>query len=264
MRFLITFFHNKNMKRYTEVFTIKKIFKGIIKLIVGFVILAISYIGINEGMAAYTHQEIQRTYLFTTVPYVYVESRENVETSITVIESVLAKFPVELVDEFKENWIIIISSMPPNALSESSTIAVDRASGLNLGTSKTIWISSYMLDMLEEIVAHEFGHFVAYELGGADYSEPFVKLYNDNKNNFVQYGENETDKHNISTSNEFFAMLCEQYVRYPEYMKENYNGCYEFVDKMLKQKAYPFFGSRYINEFKSTISISISQIKKRI
>lgn len=243
---------------------LKKIAKGILELIVSAIVLVIAYIGINEGMAIYVHHNVEERYLSTNENYVYVEKQGYADASIENMNNIMDKYPNDLVEEFKSRWVIVVSSTPPADLASMARVAIDRVSGLNHGTAKTIWISSHHIDRIDEVFAHEFGHFAAFELGGIDYSEEFTKLYLKNKENFIRYDDKDVDEYSVSSTNEFFATLCEQYIRYPAYLEENYKECYDYIAKTLEKDNYPKFYSRYLNEFISTLQISKAQIQRKI
>ena len=226
----------------------KKILKSLLSFAIGVIILIAAYVGINEGLALYVHHNLDDTHLTTQEPYIYVENRENEQEVVTAINNVLDKIPKCFSKEFKSNWKVVVSATPPKVINQMTTFTVDYASGLNLTTGKTIWISANMNDQYEVLFAHEMGHFIAYELKGADFSDAFQAVYDEYREDYIQYGNKEVDAYNASSANEFYAMLCQEYICYPDYLNEKAPRAYEYMEKEFDRKPYSFFLSKYFNE----------------
>lgn len=238
--------------------------KNLLKFALCIVVLIAAYIGINEGMAAFVHYKIEEKYLSTSADYIYVSDRENEREIIKAIESAMDRFPTKLVKEFKSSWLVVVSPAPPEELMQVQLASLSRSSGLNLTTAKTVWISSDMSYMHEEIFAHEFGHFIAYESAGIDYSKRFKELYESNKDTYIQKGEDKVIEYDSSTSNEFFAMMCKEYVLYPDYFREHFREGYDYISELFGKNPYPFFLSKYGSEFISGLYNVYTQIKENL
>lgn len=242
----------------------RKLIKTLLKVILIIAIFTFAYIGINEGMAAYVHYQASQTCIATSEDYIYVTNQNDAEKAVEAVQNIFEHFPAGYIKEFKSDWIFIFSSTPPDALTEVSPIDISAASGLTLQIYKTIWIDSDRSDSYDILLSHELGHFLAFELGGRDYSKTFLKLYNDNKDGYSSSNPVIVSEYSTGTPMEFFAFLCEEYVCYPGHLSAEFPDGYKYIQACFGENPYTSFLSVYKNEFISSCYTIKEQIKGNV
>jgi hypothetical protein len=122
-------------------------------------------------------------------------------------------------------WTILLSNHQPFVVDYAAA-----ASGITYLDKKVVWFS-HTSD--EKVILHEFGHIVDSYLGSIDSSEEFVRLYQDNWETYIEYGQDITDIHSISCTSEFFASVFADYILYPDYLKTQSEDLYNFFEENL-------------------------------
>lgn len=242
----------------------KKLFKKLISFIFTVALLIGSYIGINEGMAFYTHNKIASAYFTTHEKFIYVDNREIEEDILEICDSVLESIPEHFAKLFKEKWVVVVSEAPPAITTQVNAMLTWNSNGLTFHNNKTIWVSSQNASLYKTTFAHEIGHFIAYELGGADYADGFDLIYQEYKDSYIQHDASDVSEYDASTANEFYAMLCKEYICAADYLAEHCPEGFEYMQKDMQKPLNSFFLSGYWNEFKAIAHNIGNQIAENV
>lgn len=135
------------------------------------------------------------------------------------------KIPAKIRKEFVENgWKIILTDKD---LSEEFFDGTEeKLCGVALYEIKTIYIENRDSAIKHGLV-HEVGHVYDYLYLFPSQNEEFERIYNTEKDKFVEYGvEESTSTDDIS---EYFAEAFAQSIMYPESCKKNQPKTYEYV-----------------------------------
>lgn len=139
------------------------------------------------------------------------------------------KIPEELREGFKNNeWKVVITEYSIGDLFEEYAGAV----AVTVPELKTIYIENRQ-KTFRTCLVHEFGHYLDSEMGGISQTEEFEKLYEDEKDSLYEV-ENYNDNGKSSVE-EFFAETYEQYVLYPELLKNTCKETYKFFESLLER-----------------------------
>lgn len=227
-----------------------KVLAGILSVVV---IICASYIGINEGLACYAHHSIAKKYSSTEEPYIYIENGTNEESIILNFNDVLDSIPQRFSERFKNKWVVIVSKNPPKHFVKQAPPAGMKLSGLTFPGRKAIWISSDNEGSYKDVFAHEIGHYLAHELEGTDYNEAFKQIYREYKDVYIQHDMCNVSKYHGSSTAEFYATLCKEYICDQEYLSENCSDGFKYIKNDLGRDPYSWFLGGYISEAISTV-----------
>ena len=206
--------------------SIKKILNCVINIsfyfAVWFVCSAL-FLRIGESiLASIERKEINENYAVIEEPYLYKDS-DSVLHSIQVDELVEA-LPEEIKKDIKKNWVIVISENDP-----TNQYSNDVVSGMAMDKNNLIWLS-YRFS--EEVVYHEIGHAIG-SARSTDLSKDFWKLYESVIEKDITFSQGVVSFHDFSSQKEFFALLFEQYICYPDSLKQDFAEGYEYMHEFV-------------------------------
>lgn len=187
----------------------------------------------------------------------YTDDISNKDT-INQLDTFVEELPPIFVKEFKSCWRVIIEDNDNISYYNGNIVG-----GYTDWSSRTIYIQEQadFNDTLE-IFAHELGHCLDFEYGSMSYSDWFNEIYETYKDTFSTQYTNSPDGYETSSAEEFFAACFEEYLLYPEHLKETAPKAYKFIDNYYEKLEK--LNHIYIYDFgavANTISRMAEQIK---
>ena len=190
-------------------------------------VIILLYVVIFEALYALdttiAHNNIEKYGIALAEDYIYIDEDEL--SSAEPIETILTNIPEPIVNEIKDNWIILVAENPPDGEYDASV-----AVGITYIRAKVIWLAP---DFTDRTLVHEIGHAIA-SLQNLDMSNRFAHLYNLFWDKCYEWTYESHDSHDVSTPSEFFALLFEQYILHPDDLKENFKDGYDYIDNVVK------------------------------
>ena len=205
------------MKKYT----INTITNIILTLLTGVLIMLVVFLSIHFYNFDKRQSKEQLLQYFC-----YTESTYEVKGTLTqqfIVETIQAiqLIPGYLLQDFYSNgWSICISSTNNNYL------------GLTSVKDKTIYIfyKECFISLVQDTVAHEFGHYVDYSYNFISTTSKFTDLYNAH-----QYKDNiRNDEYCYTNNYELFATLYRDYLLHKDNL-QHYSNSYDFMNELLNQ-----------------------------
>lgn len=166
--------------------------------------------------------------------------------SLLEVKRAVLKFPAEVIKGFAESgWKIAVVSEIDLTGTEFEGVDFPLTVGLTDYDKKTIQVSPCDSDLSNYVyirVLHEMSHFADSYYGDVSDTEEWMKLYEDNKDSYMEFefngisktAENASDLE-YATSNrwEFFACTMKDYLNQPEYVKQNYPDVYNYFNDLV-------------------------------
>lgn len=171
----------------------------------------------DANISAYTH----------VADNFYVDSNCNDE-AVSVMNEFVDILPTVFVEEFRDDWVVIIEDKIEPPASWPSNVVID---------AYTHWQSRVIIlrnqtdsnKMLNTFV-HEIGHCFDFEYGSVSYSDVFHEIYSLYQLNFLEQDPYAAPGYATSSPVEFFATCFKEYLLYPEHLKTAAPKAYTFID----------------------------------
>lgn len=196
-----------------------KIARIIILVVVGTLLVY----GLISAVSTMEAQDLVHSNYKQSTTNLYVDNNLDVEVQQDKVDEVLSLIPRYLFDEINDNWIILISNECPfEGLLTNGTVK-----GTTYYLTNIIWMHP---DFTSHELAHEFGHVLSFKFGEIANSNDFKTIYKNNWDKYINYDQTVVETHCISSSSEYFAHMFAEYIYYPDYLKENNNEVYTYMD----------------------------------
>ena len=205
-----------------------------IRTLIIFVIITVFAFGCAAGIimmersSAYEDSRmiLNNKYSYDADANIYYADSEVLENAKQVLSRVYKTLPNHIVRIINSDWTIVVSDSKPF---ESTNMLV--AAGITYSAKGVIWVVS---DFDEKVFIHEAGHVLDTYLGNPSLQKEFTELYERYWETYREYETEKINKHSVSSSSEFFAMMFTEYMLHPEYVKQQASDIYLFFEHTIE------------------------------
>ena len=157
---------------------------------------------------------------------------EVADSYINMANNYFEKLPENIKTKLLENgWNIYITD--ENLAEKYYANTYEKIAGVTVYDEKNIYIEARS-GAIKNSIYHEVGHAIDSEHGFTSQNEDFNEIYENEQENFVEVG-NEESNYGTSSNLEYFAETFNQIMLYPESAKENVPESYEYIENLVNE-----------------------------